>query len=81
MHTGQRVGEAGDEGKGDTGMVRLLAKAGPCVFAVEQGTVRSNDTGSPAHFQNTQAAKSISLPVLKVRVIIRTGKLAGRDKL
>ena len=56
-------------------------KQGPVVFPVEQGTVQCNDTGSPAHFQNTQAAKSISLPVLKVQVVTRTGKLGGRDKL
>lgn len=33
MHTGERVGEAGDEGEGDTGKVWLLAKAGPCAVS------------------------------------------------
>lgn len=35
-----------------------------------------DDSGSPAHFQNTCASKSISLPMLKANVT-ESGKLVG----
>lgn len=51
------------------------------MFTVEQEIVSRNENGSPAHFQSIHDSKSISLPVLKALVVMKSDNLLGRRNM